>query len=230
MPASPAQGAVLLHGFGALPATMWPIKKQLSNAGFETLSPFYPSWRMPLNRIITKLHTPINAFAQRLNGPLHFIGHSMGGLIIRAYIKRYRPANLGHVVMLGTPNSGSELADFLNSYQLLRPILGRAAPALITQRDTRSVRQLGIVDYPIGIIAGNRALINGPLAAILPRPHDGKVSVAATHVEEESDHMVAPVTHTMLPYNQAVRSQALHFLQYGAFSRKSDLAVRGMMR
>lgn len=143
----------------------------------------------------------------------------MGGLVIRALLNPNRPANLGSVVMLGTPNGGSELADMLAASQISRLVLGNAAPALVTSRTPKVIRQLGTIDYPVGVIAGDRPSIEGPFASWLPRPHDGKVSVAATHVEGEADHLVMPVTHMLLPYHQGVNRQVLRFLQDGRFAR-----------
>ena len=220
-PAPQKGGAVLLHGFGSLPGTMWPLTYRLSRLGYATLVPFYPSWRLELTGIVTRLRPQIAAFAEAQEGrPVHFIGHSMGGLIARALIERDRPASLGSLVMLGTPNGGSEIADRFNGNPLLsRMVLGGAAPALITRRDAQRVAALGHVDYPVGVIAGNRALIDGPLARCLPRPHDGKVSVAATHVEGETDHIVLPLTHFALPYHPITQRQVVHFLEHGRFRR-----------
>jgi hypothetical protein len=75
---------------------------------------------------------------------------------------------------------------------------------------------LGLVDYPLGIIAGDRALL--PLSfGLLPRPHDGKVSIAATHVAGLADYVILPVTHTLMVYDRRVISAALGFLKNGAF-------------
>ncbi len=77
---------------------------------------------------------------------------------------------------------------------------------------------LGAVHYPIGIIAGDRSLLPVP-APMLPRPHDGKVSIAATHVAGLTDHMVLPVTHTLMVYDRRVIAAVLAFLAEGSFGR-----------
>lgn len=220
-PAPGKGGVILLHGFASVPGTMWPLAYRLSRKGYATLVPFYPSWRLELDQIISWLQPQIAAFTEKQHdGPVHFIGHSMGGLVARALIQRARPANLGKLVMLGTPNGGSEIADRLNDNRLLsRMILGNAAPALITRRDAKRIAMLGKLDYPAGIIAGNRAMIDGPFSRQLPRPHDGKVSVAATHAEGETDHVVLPLTHSTLPFHRSAQRQTLHFLDHGCFRR-----------
>lgn len=153
---------------------------------------------MPLDAIADRLAPQIADFGQRHGGPLHFVGHSMGGLVIRCLIARHRPARLGRVVMLGTRNGGSEVADLLYRHAVVRPVLGKAAAALVTRRDAAITDLLPPVDYPLGIIAGSRPLFAGPLNRSVPLPHDGKVSVAATYVEGETDHLTLPVSHTAL--------------------------------
>jgi pimeloyl-ACP methyl ester carboxylesterase len=174
---------------------------------------------MGLESVAVRLQAALADFSDSLDGPVHFVGHSMGGLIIRALIHRHRPANLGRVVMLGTPNGGSEIADMLAQSRLSRVVLGNAAPALVTRREDEFATLLGEVDYPAGVIAGNRAMVDGPWARMLPRPHDGKVSVAATHLEDETDHIVLPISHALLPYHREAQRQTQNFICYGCFSR-----------
>ncbi len=218
-PAPRKGGVVLLHGFASIPGTMWPLAHRLSRNGYATLIPFYPSWRRELDQVVAQLQVQVTTFTEGQKGkPVHFVGHSMGGLIARALIEQARPANLGKLVMLGTPNGGSEIADRLNRNRFLsRALLGSAAPALVTHRDTARIKSLGKIDYPAGVIAGNRALIDGPISRCLPSPHDGKVSVAATHVAGESDHLVLPITHFALPYHPMVQRQVIYFLETGQF-------------
>jgi len=143
----------------------------------------------------------------------------MGGLMLRAYIGRYRPPNLGRVVMLGTPNGGSELADLLYRLRIDALVLNHAGELLRTRRSVVMEDTLGGVDYPLGIIAGDR-----PLTAFAPHfvfrgPNDGKVSVSATHLPGQSDHLVMPVAHTAMIYRQPVAEQVAHFLRHGQFRR-----------
>lgn len=212
-----APGVVLLHGFAGWPGVMWPLARSLSHEGYRTFLPFYPSWRWPLDRIVGHLAVRVERFAAQVGGPVHFVGHSMGGLVARALIRQHRPAALSRVVMLGTPNAGSEIADMLTQYRISRFILGQAEAALITRRDRRLIEMLGSVDYPVGIIAGSRPLIHTPISSSLPRPHDGKVSVAATHVEGEIAHVVLPLSHAVLPYHPSAQAQVRAFLSSGAF-------------
>lgn len=215
--ADPIRGVVLLHGFAGWPGLMWPLARSLSREGYRPFLPFYPSWRWPLDRIVGHLASRVERFTEEVGGPVHFVGHSMGGLVARALIQRQRPATLSRVVMLGTPNAGSEIADMLTRYRVSRFILGQAEAALITRRDRRLIEMLGSVDYPVGVIAGSRPFLHTPVSSSLPRPHDGKVSVAATHVEGETAHIVLPLSHAVLPYHPRAQAQVRAFLSSGEF-------------
>jgi pimeloyl-ACP methyl ester carboxylesterase len=220
MAASPEPANVLLlHGFAGLSVMTWPLARSLRRAGYRPVELGYDSWGASLERICERLQPRIAQIDRGSDGPLHIVAHSMGGLVARAMIHRQRPVRLGKLVMLGTPNGGSEIADFLDGKPYLRPILGRAAPALVTQRPAAIDALLGPVDYPAGIIAGDRPLLPIAAARLLPMPSDGKVSVASTRLAQAADHIVLPLSHAMLPYHGSVHRQIIHFLAHGRFAR-----------
>jgi len=212
---------VLLHGFAGVPIMSRPQARMLRRAGFETRELGYDSWGKSLNELCDRLAprvARIAASAANNNSPVHFVGHSMGGLVIRALLSRQRPANLGHVVMLGTPNAGSELADFVDSWPVLRPILGKAAPALITRRSAAVDALFGPLDYSLGIIAGDWHMAGTPFSRLFPGPHDGKVSIASTRLPQAADHIILPLPHTLLLYHPTALLEVRHFLLHGRFS------------
>jgi pimeloyl-ACP methyl ester carboxylesterase len=197
----------------------------LERAGFTTLNLDYPSRRKRLEALAEDLHPAIQGFADRIGSPVHFIGHSMGGLLARVYIERHRPKRLGRVVMLGTPNGGSEIVDRLKNFGAYRAFFGPAGQQLGTQRDDATNALLPPPDYPVGIVAGNRSI--DPLAgAMLPKPHDGRVSVANTKLEGMADHIVVEAAHPFLMRNSIAIAQTIAFLQEGKFNR-CDVITRG---
>jgi hypothetical protein len=120
------------------------------------------------------------------------------------------------VVMLGTPNSGSEIADRLRHFRPYRAFFGPAGQQLGTQRDDAVNALFPPVDYPVGIIAGNRSIY--PItSAFLPKPHDGRVSVANTKLDGMADHIVVPASHPWLVRNSVAIAQTIAFLQGGKF-------------
>ncbi len=194
---------ILLHGFAGLPILSRPQARMLRRAGFETREVGYDSWGKSLSQICDRLVPRIARIAERSEGPVHFVGHSMGGLVIRALLSVWRPHHLGHVVMLGTPNAGSEVADFVDSWPVLRPILGQAGPALVTRRAASVDALFGPVDYSLGIIAGDWRI---PTATL-----------SSTWLPEAADHIVLPLPHTLLLYHRDAHRAVRHFLIHGRF-------------
>jgi hypothetical protein len=140
----------------------------------------------------------------------------MGGLLARLYIAKYRPARLARVVMLGTPNGGSEVADLLMGLALYRAILGPAGLQLSTVPDA-ALAGLPLPDYEVGIIAGCRTLAPLTSLLVLPRPNDGKVSVASSRLANMADHVTVKATHPGLTRHPAAIAQTIAFLSAGRF-------------
>ena len=210
-------GVVLLHGISRTARSFRKMQAALENAGFATLNLDYASRRKALEALAEDIHPAIQRFADGVDGSVHFVCHSMGGLLARVYIARYRPKRLGRVVMIGTPNSGSEIADRLGHLKLYRAFFGPAGQQLGTQRDPAIEALFPPIDYPVGIIAGNRSIY--PLAsAFLPKPHDGRVSVANTKIDGMADHIVILASHPWLMRNSVAIAQTIAFLKDGKFT------------
>lgn len=211
-------GVVLLHGISRTALSFRKMQLALERAGFATLNLDYPSRRKPLEGLAEDISPAIQPFADRTQGPIHFVCHSMGGLLARVYIARHRPNHLGRVVMLGTPNGGSEIADRLKDFTIYRAFFGPAGQQLGTRRDAATEALFPPVDYPAGIIAGNRSI--DPVAGtMLPKPHDGRVSVANTRLEGMADHVVVASSHPWLVRNGEAIAQTIAFLRDGSFRR-----------
>jgi pimeloyl-ACP methyl ester carboxylesterase len=186
-------------------------------AGYITLNVGYASRSKALEALAEDIHPAVERFAESLEGRLHFVCHSMGGLLARVYVARHRPKRLGGMVMLGTPNGGSEIADRLKHIGAYRAWFGPAGQQLVTLRDDAISAMFPPVDYPVGIIAGNRSVY--PItSAFLPKPHDGRVSVENTKLDGMADHIVIGTSHPWLPRNGLVIEQTIAFLRDGQFS------------
>jgi pimeloyl-ACP methyl ester carboxylesterase len=191
------------------------LERALRANGFATLNIDYASRRKPIAGLADDIHPEVARFAER-EAPLHFVAHSMGGLLTRAYIAKYRPDRLAGVVMLGTPNGGSEVADLLSGYRLYNAFYGPAGLELTTTSTSRP-DALPAVDYPVGVIAGNRFI--DPVAGllVLPKPNDGRVSVQSAMVAGMADHIVVKASHTGLPRHAGAIEQTIAFLRDGRF-------------
>ncbi|MBR1296865.1 triacylglycerol lipase [Bradyrhizobium sp. AUGA SZCCT0042] len=214
-------GVILLHGISRTALSFRKMQTALEAAGFVTLNIDYPSRHHALEALAEHIHPAVTHLAAGIAGQLHFVGHSMGGLLARVYLSRYRPERLGRVVMLGTPNGGSEIADRLKNVSLYRAWFGPAGEQLVTRRDAATGALFPPVDFPVGIIAGNRSV--DPTAALfLQKPHDGRVSVENTKLDGMADHIVIGTAHPWLPGNGVAIAQTIAFLTDGRFGRQAS--------
>jgi hypothetical protein len=118
--------------------------------------------------------------------------------------------------MLGPPNHGSEVADFLKDYYLYQVIMGPAGQSLGTAENDLPQR-LSQIDGEIGIIAGNYSLDIWFATLFGDEPNDGKVSVKSTKLIEMADFLLVPNSHTFMMKDKIVIQQIIHFLNNGEF-------------
>ncbi len=215
-------GVVLLHGIARRSASMRALQRALERAGYAVLNLDYPSRHLPLDALADSIRAAVARFEQAVPGAIHIVAHSMGGLLTRVHLARRRPARLGRVVMIGTPNGGSEIADALGAWPLYRLVFGPAGQQLGTRRDAGFAASLGVVDYPLGVIAGNRPLSRGLSSRFIAGPNDGKVSVASTRVPGMADHLVVPASHTRLVRHPEAIRATLGFLRDGRFPQATS--------
>jgi triacylglycerol lipase len=151
---------------------------------------------------------------------IHFVTHSLGGILVRQYLEHDEIESLGRVVMLGPPNQGSEAVDRYVDWPAYAWFSGPAGQQLGTGEESVP-RALGPVDFDLGVIAGNHTF-NPILSTMLPGKDDGKVTVAATRVEGMRDHLELPVTHVFMMRNRDVIEQVIYYLANGRFDRSAS--------
>ncbi|MBI1275553.1 alpha/beta fold hydrolase [bacterium] len=210
---------VLLHGIARTRRHMAPLEKKLGHAGYYVLNLNYPSTRHSLEELVEHISRYVDRHTPDKSRPVHFIGYSMGGLLVRGILNRHRPVRLGRVLLLATPNGGSEIADYLLNNPLYRHFYGPAGQQLTTRQDSLNAL-LGTVDYELGVIAGD-ATIDPICSLLIPGPNDGKVSVESTRVDGMKDHITVHASHTFFTSSTDVLEQTLYFLKHGTFRRDS---------
>ncbi|UCC72827.1 MAG: alpha/beta hydrolase [Gemmatimonadota bacterium] len=211
---------VLLHGLSRTDLSMIRMEKVLEDYGYEVVNVGYSSTQHSIEHLAAEELAPaVEACCAEPNGKVHFVTHSMGGIVLRYYLENHELENLGRVVMLSPPNQGSEVADWVAESPLLQRILGPSAEQLGTGPESVP-SQLGPVDFDLGIIAGNKTL-NPLFSRMIPGADDGKVSVERTKVEGMSDFLVVPRSHTYIMMSDDVIAQVAYFLEHGEFRRDS---------
>ncbi len=208
---------VLLHGILRSKTDMLFLKNYFEKNGYNVLNILYPSREKSLEELSDFVHEHITASPDYSESiPVHFVTHSMGGLITRYYIAQHKPKNLGNVVMLGPPNTGSEFADWLSDTKILAPMFREIFGPASDQLTTRHKHIDGDITYPLGVIAGNLSI--NPLAPwVLDGEHDGIVPVERTKIDGMKDHIVMRATHSFMMFNPKVMDQALYFIQHKKF-------------
>ena len=209
---------VLLHGLGRTAHSMKRLEWNLARHGYEVLNVSYPSRRFSVEQLADEYLHP--AIARRISRPaskIHFVTHSMGGIVLRQYLLNHTIENPGRVVMLAPPNQGSEIVDHLKRATVGRWILGPGGCQLDSSPNGLPKR-LGAVCFNLGVIAGDRSL-NPLFSRILPGPDDGKISVESTRVAGMKDFLVVPNSHTWMPWRTKTISQVLNYLRSGEFNR-----------
>ncbi len=212
-----SEGVILLHGLCRTDRSMTKMASALESAGYAVVNVAYPSRTATVETLAETVITgaladPTLATATKI----HFVTHSLGGILVRQYLRSNDPVRLGRVVMLGPPSQGSEIVDTLGDYVLFEKIHGPSGNQLGTGTNSLPTR-LGAVDFELGIIAGDRSInwINS-LTMITGRD-DGKVSVQRTRVAGMKDHIVIHTAHPFMMRNKQTISKTICFLRTGTF-------------
>jgi len=195
---------IVLHGLGRRGASMRKLGDALQAAGFDVEVLEYPSTREPIDRLVNMLFAKLP-----ITGRLHFVGHSLGGILSKKLAKRLRPDRRGRVVQIGAPNFGSELAA---RAKVFVPVMGPALAELAPHE----AEHYG--DIEIGAIGGTAALAAYRHITGIEGENDGKVSLkSAFGTTPENNRLALPVTHSLMMQDDRVIAAVIAFLQTGQF-------------
>ncbi len=215
--ASATDCVVLLHGLARTSMSMNPMQRALDDEGFETVNVDYPSREFSVEEL-ARIAIPEGLAACRaIEGieKIHFVTHSLGGILLRQYLSENGIAELGRVVMLGPPNQGSAAVDQLRDWPGFDWLNGPAGLQLGKGEDSVPLR-LGPATFELGVIAGNRT-IDPITSAVLENPDDGRVSVADTRLDGMADFVEVEHSHAFMMRMREPIELTIRFLEYGSF-------------
>ena len=207
---------ILLHGVWLRAMTLARLARRLERAG-------YAVERLDYASVLGGSEPAIEALRRRCSAcgdeRIHFVGHSLGGLVALEALRRHPSLARGRVVCLGSPLRGSRAARVLCGSKSTRWVVGRSGELLC--------RGVGACTpgTEVGVVAGRMPVGLGFFAR-LPRPHDGTVAVEETRAEGLSDHCLVPTTHTGLLFSDEAARQTIAFLRTGHF----EPAAAGTLR
>jgi pimeloyl-ACP methyl ester carboxylesterase len=208
---------VVVHGLWLHGAVMSPMARRIARQGYDVRTYSYPTMRLTLTQNAQRLAR----FAGELGSKVHFVGHSMGGLVALEAARRMPPAVRGRVVMIAPPYVDCYAARCLVRWPGGRTMLGRSIGEWMS-----GPRAAALEDCDIGVIAGTGGVGLGRLVARgLPKPHDGVVALPETQVPGMRDHVVLPVSHTAMIVSRPVVNQVCAFLERGRFERAGATAA-----
>jgi len=210
-----AEGVILLHGMCRTPASMVRMQRALAAEGFVVANVGYPSRSAGIERLSEAIGDALELPELSGCSKVHFVTHSLGGILVRSYFTRHAPGRLGRVVMLGPPNQGSEVVDRLGHWWLFGKLNGPAGLELGTPEDS-TPNKLGPVGFDCGVIAGDRS-INWINSTMIAGPDDGKVSVERTRVAGMRGHLTVHSAHPFIAANRSAIAATLRYLRNGAF-------------
>ena len=215
---------ILVHGLGRTWRSMKTPQKFLQKQGYQVFNLNYPSTKYTIETLVRNyLEDFIRTHCREPMKKIHFVAHSMGGILVRYYLKHYSLDHLGRVVMLAPPNQGSELVDQEKHWGIFRWLLGPAGQQLGTDAESLPI-QLGPVDFEAGVIAGDRS-VEFHHSWLIPGADDGKVAVERAKVQGMKDFLIVHKAHTFIMNDDEVLRQIAHFLKTGHFQRDTNTRV-----
>ena len=184
------------------------LGRRLRAAGYSTRRFSYPSIVKTIEYNTDFLH---RFLADVEDNEIHFVAHSLGGLLVRNLSGKYPDDVKGRVVTLGTPHQGSQVAETMSRSRIGSLLLGKGIKSLLVK--LRDCRQ----NPEIGVIAGNKPLGSGMFFVRLKKPHDGTVLLSETKFEKMTDYRIVATNHMGLLFSRLVSKEVITFLRTGRF-------------
>lgn len=220
-PEASKETVILMHGILGHPVTMKKIEWTLERAGYTVVNIGYSGREKMVEEAAADLAEQVRSLNS--SSKVHFVGFSLGSIVIRYHLSHNPPENAGRFVMIAPPNHGSELADTLYPYWWFRFLYGNKAIIQLLSSNRAFYEDAGIPSVPFGIIAGG--LCNGKgLSRTLPGDDDGSVSLQSARLEGAADFFIIRGQHTALLLEQETADQVVAFLSTGQFDHRREVS------
>ena len=203
---------IALHGILRSSKSWTEMQRVLEPDGYTFINFDYPSTQRSISDFADQLHELIVS----LDGieQIHLIGHSMGGLVVRRWSQQYSDPRMKRLVMIGTPNSGAEIASMLQKNLLFQLILGPSGQQLVADPE-EFISTLPLPTMEFAVIAGARGTPDG-FNPLIPGDDDGVVTVQSARLPGAVDYLAVRGLHSFLPWNPEVMEATRTYLKTGA--------------
>ncbi|HEY7635757.1 MAG TPA: hypothetical protein VH763_09440 [Gemmatimonadales bacterium] len=194
---------LLIHGLSRTPLSLFGLARDLRRAGHQTELVAYSGTLESYHGIVARVRRRLEG-AARNGQPYAAVGHSLGGLMLRAALGDWSPAwpLPRHIILLGTPNRMPRLARRFHRWWPYRLVNGECGQLLA---QPRFFAELPMPPVPTTVIAGNRGWprLLSPFGGV---PNDGVVAVEETRLDAAVALIELPASHTFMMNNRRVRT------------------------
>jgi len=218
LPPMSGRAVVLVHGIVRSSRSFDALARRLESEGYTTVRFDYPSTRQSIPAAAGCLAQVIDS----LEGieTIDLVVHSMGGLILRCYLRDHSEGRIRRAVLLGVPNHGAQIADRLHTNPLYQAIYGPAGQQLTSDADGL-IAELPVPEFEFGVIAGGRGGVKG-FNPLLQGDNDSTVTVRSARLKGATDFILLPAIHSFLMSDRHCITAVTTFLEHGRFDLERD--------
>jgi hypothetical protein len=191
------------------------LASSLQEEGYFVVNNGYPSTKENISSLAEVVGDGIAQCREQEAVNIHFVGHSLGGILVRKHFQSNVVPEARRLVMLGPPNRGSDVATLYRDQWWYKWITGPAGQQLGVEQ-TSTPNQLAKIPLEVGVIAGTYSL-DPWFSRAVSGPDDGKVSVENTRLDEMNDFITVPYSHTFMTESTEVYRLVSAFLARGRF-------------
>lgn len=216
------QLVVLVHGYFKNKSDMRYLENGLKNYGYRVISATLPTTFGSMDDCLNSLRLQISDMTKNYNR-VHFVSHSMGGLIVHEYLKTSNLSNIGNCVSIATPTKGAKLATILDKF----PMMGKIFKPLKSLKKGWTKTSGEEESSTVGIIAGTKNNLLLGNFFLSERTSDGRVEIESAENEIAKDFKSLPFNHKEIHHERITLDKTINFIRYGTFEKEdSSMPIR----